>query len=193
VLKDKNEIAADLLRGKLVCLSAVSPEELSKLFINWAHSSEYWRLIANGPSFPLSQDGLRKFIEKDLMKDDLRNHFFIIHSLEDDRIIGEVGLEGISFSRGDSYVGIGIGERDYWGRGYGTDAMNVILRYAFTELNLQRVSLTVFEYNPRAIRSYEKCGFKAEGCSREAFQREGRRWDILHMGILRDEWEALNA
>ena len=70
--------------------------------------------------------------------------------------------------------------------------MNILLRYAFTELNLWRVSLGVFEYNPRAIRSYEKVGFQHEGRSRKHLNHEGKRWDIFFMGILRDEWLAQN-
>ena len=183
----------DLLRGKLVRLKAENPEEQSKLFVDWIHDSEYWRLSANMPHFPWTQDGVKKHIEKELEKDDPRNVFFAIHKLDDDRIIGDIGLDGISYNHGNTYVGIGIGEREYWGKGYGTDAMNVILRYAFTELNLHRVSLTVFEYNPRGIRSYEKCGFRVEGHAREVMHREGRRWDIIHMGVLREEWQALHA
>ncbi|HXQ36514.1 MAG TPA: GNAT family protein, partial [Anaerolineales bacterium] len=79
-------------------------------------------------------------------------------------------------------------ERDFWGRGYGTDVMKVILRYAFMEINLRRVTLSVFEYNPRAVRSYEKAGFVHEGRMRQFLNREGKRWDMLFMGILRDEW-----
>jgi RimJ/RimL family protein N-acetyltransferase len=71
--------------------------------------------------------------------------------------------------------------------------MKVILRYAFTEVNLQRVSLTVFEYNPRAVRSYEKTGFRHEGRFRQFLNRENRRWDMLFMGILRDEWLEQNG
>jgi RimJ/RimL family protein N-acetyltransferase len=70
--------------------------------------------------------------------------------------------------------------------------MNVLLRFAFTEVNLKRVSLGVFEYNPRAIRSYEKAGFRLEGRLRSLLHREGRRWDNLFMGILREEWLELN-
>jgi RimJ/RimL family protein N-acetyltransferase len=66
--------------------------------------------------------------------------------------------------------------------------MRVILRYAFTEMNLQRITLGVFEYNPRAIRSYEKAGFKVEGILRQYLHREGRYWDEIMMGILREEW-----
>ena len=68
--------------------------------------------------------------------------------------------------------------------------MRVILRFAFTELNLHRVSLTVFDYNQRAIRSYEKAGFRMEGRQRGFLKREGQRWDLIYMGILRSEWEA---
>ena len=88
-------------------------------------------------------------------------------------------------------MGIGIGEREFWGKGYGTDAMDLILRYAFVELNLRRVSLNVFEFNQRALRSYEKAGFQLEGRQRQVMQREGRRSDILYMGILREEWMAI--
>lgn len=188
-----DEPTADLLRGKLVRLKAENPEGHSRLFVGWSHDSEYWRLMANMPPFPWTQEGVKKHMEKEQEKDDPHNVFFAVHTLEDDRIIGEIGLDGISYTHGDTYVGIGIGEKDFWGRGYGTDAMNVMLRYAFTELNLHRVSLTVFEYNPRAIRSYEKCGFRVEGHTREAMQREGRRWDIIHMGVLREDWQELNA
>lgn len=191
-MKD-NEPGSDLLRGKLVRLCAEDPEEHSKLFVKWIHDSDYWRLIAAVPPFPWTQEGIRKHIEKEMEKDNPRNIFFAVRALDDDRLIGEVGLDGISYSHGQSYVGIGIGEPEYQGKGYGTDAMNILLRYAFTELNLHRVSLTVFEYNPRALRSYEKCGFRMEGRSREAFQREDRRWDVLHMGVLREEWQALHA
>jgi RimJ/RimL family protein N-acetyltransferase len=114
---------------------------------------------------------------------------FAIHTLADDRLIGAIELSVTQWVHGDAYVGIGIGERDDWGKGYGTDAMRVMLRYAFREMNLHRVSLTVFEYNPRAIRSYEKAGFVVEGRLRGWLNREGRRWDMIHMGILREEWE----
>jgi RimJ/RimL family protein N-acetyltransferase len=70
--------------------------------------------------------------------------------------------------------------------------MNVILRFAFDELNLYRISLNVFEYNQRAIRSYEKVGFVVEGREREFLRRAGRCWDMIFMGILREEWAQKN-
>jgi RimJ/RimL family protein N-acetyltransferase len=68
--------------------------------------------------------------------------------------------------------------------------MNLIVQYGFLELNLRRISLGLHEYNPRALRSYEKAGFKLEGRLRGEVLREGRRYDALYMGILREEWLA---
>lgn len=67
------------------------------------------------------------------------------------------------------------------------------LEYGFSELNLHRVSLTVFEYNPRAIRTYEECGFQHEGRIRQFMLRDGKRWDALQMGLPHAEWLALTG
>jgi len=93
------------------------------------------------------------------------------------------------WNNGDVYVGIGIGDRDDWSKGYGTDAMKLAVRYAFLELNLHRVTLGVFEHNPRARRAYEKAGFVLEGRMRGDCLRDGQRSNTLWMGILRKEWE----
>jgi RimJ/RimL family protein N-acetyltransferase len=79
-----------------------------------------------------------------------------------------------------------------WGKGYGTDATRALLRYAFEEANLHRIELEVFAFNPRAIRVYEKCGFKLEGVRKQALYREGEWHDEHIMAILRDEWLALH-
>ena len=113
---------------------------------------------------------------------------FGIRTLGDDCLIGTIDLDGIQWNHSEAFVGIGLGERSFWGKGYGTDAMRIMLRYVFTELNLHRQTLTVFDYNPRAIRSYEKAGFIREGCIRSFLNRDGKRWDMLFMGILKEEW-----
>jgi len=176
----------DILRGKLVRLTMEEPETMAKSFSQWSADSEYLRLLDWDPARRFSVKNSQKWFEKMCEKDDL--HFFAIRTLKDGKIIGEIGLNGIRWTHGDCFVGIGLGERKYWGKGYGTDAMNIILRYAFTELNLHRVSLDVFEYNPRGVRSYEKAGFVHEGRERSLLLREGRRWDVLYMGILREDW-----
>ena len=86
-----------------------------------------------------------------------------------------------------------LGEKDYWAKGYGTDAIVTLLRFAFHEMNLNWVWLHVFEFNERAMVCYQKCGFKEEGRLRQHYYQEGRYWDSVVMGILRDEFDALHS
>jgi RimJ/RimL family protein N-acetyltransferase len=178
----------NLLRGDLVRLTREEPETLARLESQWSADSEYYRLLDWEPARRVSVKATQKWIEKQYENDD--NYNFVIRTLTDDRIIGGIGLDGIRWTHGDAFVGIGLGDRETWGKGCGTDAMRIILRYAFTELNLRRVTLDVFEYNQRGMRSYEKAGFVVEGRERGLILREGRRWDVIYMGILRTEWEA---
>jgi RimJ/RimL family protein N-acetyltransferase len=179
----------DLFCGQLVRLVVEDPQKIAETYSRWHRDSEYWRLLASEAAYTNSIRAVKTHIEKEDEQAPPAS-MFLIRTLGDDRVIGDVGLDPVRDGHGDTFLGIGIGEREYWGKGYGSDAMRVILRYAFIELNLHRVSLNVFEYNPRAIRSYEKVGFKHEGRSRAVLHRAGRRWDLIFMGILRSEWEA---
>lgn len=178
-----------LLTGKLVRLVAVDPERAADVFAAWSTDAEFWALFDSDPVVPRSRGQVRQSWERYAAKDDPDRFGFLIETLSDQRIIGETTLSDVFSPHREAWVAIGIGDRAYWGKGYGTDAMNVLLGYAFRELNLARVNLSTFEYNPRAIRSYEKAGFVHEGRQRGALLRYGRRWDVVHMGILREEWE----
>jgi RimJ/RimL family protein N-acetyltransferase len=182
----------DVLIGKFVRLSAFDPEEMSKAFPRWYMNSEYQRLL-NSSIHPMqSPKAALKWMEEEVGEMSPASYFFSIRTLAEDKLIGELGLDVVTWPGRDAFVGLGIGETEYWSKGYGTDVMNILLRFAFTEINLKRVTLTVFEYNPRAIRSYEKAGFRHEGRKRQLLNREGKRWDELYMGILREEWLELN-
>jgi RimJ/RimL family protein N-acetyltransferase len=183
----------DIFRGKYVRLSAFDPEEMSKAWPRWFRNSEYLRLLNSSPRPMQSPKAAQKWMEEESAEISPASHYFGIRTLEDDKLIGELGLDVVDWSGRDAFVGLGIGETEYWSKGYGTDVMNVLLRFAFMEINLRRVTLTVFEYNPRAIRSYEKAGFQHEGRKRLSLNREGKRWDELYMGILREEWLALHS
>ena len=182
----------DIYRGKLVRLGMESPEDWAKAVACWERDTEYHRLSDSDPARPWSEKKHKEWIEKRMSTE--REDFFpfSIRTLAEDRLIGEITI-WVNWVESNGWVGIIIGERDCWGKGYGTDAMHLLLAYAFTELNLFRVTLGVFAYNPRAIRSYEKAGFKPEGVMRGEVFREGRRDDGIYMGILRDEWLATQA
>lgn len=179
----------DFLSGSLVRLCAVNAATDAATFSRWSRDSEYLRLSDSGVARMWSVPQVTDHLEKELEGESPTQYAFSIRALDDDRLLGDVDLSGINWASGEAIVGIGIGDRNDWGKGYGTDAMQIVLRFAFTELNLHRVFLNTFEYNPRAIRSYEKCGFKHEGRMRGVLNRNGRRWDLIFMGILKEEWE----
>jgi len=183
----------DVLTGKLVRLAAFDPEEMSKAFTRWNLNSEYQRLSNSDPTRMPSAKRNAKWMEDRVAELSPARYHFSIRTLAEDKLIGELGLDVVDWSGRDAFVGLGIGETEYWGKGYGTDVMNVLLRFAFTEINLRRVTLSVFEYNPRAIRSYEKAGFRHEGYLRNFLNRAGHRWNEIYMGILREEWMGLNT
>ena len=177
----------ELLSGEKIYLVALEPEKAAELFNRWAGDTEYWRLANSDPVIQFSVASIKTWLEEHSFDKD--NFFFTIQTRQDNRPIGDVGLSGIDWIHRNAYLGISIAEREEWGKGCGTDAVKVILRLAFSELNLHRVSLTVFDYNQRAKRAYEKAGFRTEGRQRGFLKREGQRWDLIYMGILRREWE----
>ncbi|HSD83118.1 MAG TPA: GNAT family protein [Anaerolineae bacterium] len=174
----------DIFTGQLTRLTAVNPEMDSDIIARWSRDSEFWRLAHPDPAFP----ELPRNVKRELEERPLDRLGFAIRTLTDDRLIGLIGLYVISWPHRDASLGIQIGERTDWGKGYGTDALRVLMRYAFDELNLYRISLSVLAINARAIRAYEKCGFRAEGRERRMYAYEGQRWDEVHMGLLREEW-----
>lgn len=183
----------DLFRGNLVRLAADDPEVKGEAFSRWGRNLEFQRMLDTEPPTLWSAKKIKEWIEKELEKEIPDEYFFTIHLLNPDQLIGFVDLRDVHWNQRDAWVGIGIGEPRYWNNGYGTDAMRLALRYAFMELSLERVSLSVFATNQRAIRSYEKAGFRPEGIKRQVIHRDGMIEDVLYMGILRQEWLMQNG
>jgi RimJ/RimL family protein N-acetyltransferase len=187
--KGKLNMRADLFRGALVHLAARDPDTDAEAVARWERDSEFHRLAHNDPAYPILAKTAKQWLEEESP-----NGFrFAIRTLADDRLIGTIGLWVSSWTNGEAWAGISIGERDYWGNGYGTDAMKIILRYGFTELNLYRVSLDALASNARAVRAYEKAGFVVEGYTRGAAKYDGQHGDEIYMGILREEWAKTTA
>ena len=181
-----------LWHGKLVRLAAPNAETEAVVVAGWSRDAEFLRLFSTGAIRPWTAGGVRQFLTETQDGEASKNsrHAFHIHTLADDRLIGLTNLEISNWNQREAWVAIGLGQRVDWGQGYGSDAMRVILRHAFAELNLDRVSLNLFGYNERALRSYLKVGFVVEGRQRERLRRDGQRWDMIYMGMLREEWLA---
>ena len=181
-----------LLRGEQGRLAALNLETDVETMAGWTRDSEFSHLLETGaPEMWTAQVAKVQLAdEQDDEKSKGKRFSFVIRTLADDRLIGFVDLEVNHWSQREGWLGIGIGRREDWGKGYGTDAMRVLARYSFAELSLERLSLTVFAYNERAVRSYLKAGFSVEGRQRERLRRGARRYDMIFMGILREEWLA---
>ncbi len=180
--------AINLFTSRRLRLTVEDPKVMAEAFFRWNQDSEFMRLLDTGPAWQFSTKKMTEWMEKDAEGKNMV--MFMIRRVQEGDLIGFMELDGFETPHREAFVGIGIGPRELWGQGYGTEAMQMILTYAFQELNLNRVSLSVFEYNQRAVRSYEKAGFVHEGRERGRLLRDGRRWDMLYMGILREEWEA---
>lgn len=180
----------NLFTGKLTRLVAADPDKAGEQYTKWSRDSEFMQLFDTDPPMIRDVKKTQEWFRKETEKERPGAFGFMIQRLEDERIIGVTGLWDAASAHHNAWISIGIGERDLWGKGYGSDAMNLILRYGFTELNLHRVNLVTFEINPRAIRAYEKIGFVHEGRQRGAMKRYRQRGDLIFMGILRDDWEA---
>lgn len=167
--------------GTLVRLRAPEPADRERMH-RWLNNPELTRhIMVRYPQAPESRR-IQRETESEL---GFRSAAFSIDTL-DGRHIGACWL-GASPEDRVARLGIHLGEQDLLGKGYGTDALRVLCRFAFDMMDVHRVELEVFAENPRAIRAYEKVGFRHEGTLREADYRYGRRRDIVVMGLLRDE------
>ena len=158
-----------------------------RAFMRWYADPDVARLTRYQQT-KLSTEEIQRFFYARIMGADFLA--MAIHVRETDRLIGTCAFSQLDGDNGSTLFHITIGEHDAWGRGYGTEATELMLEHAFRRLVLHRVALSVFEFNTRAVRSYEKCGFVEEGRAREAIFRDGRYYDEIHMSILAEEWEA---
>ncbi len=178
--------SSTLLRGSRVRLTALTQSDLPTV-AQWHQNPEFLRLFDAFPAYPRTEAALAQWLDDRHKATDA--FLFAIRTLDNDALIGYVELDGILWTHRVSGVSIAIGEAKHWGKGYGYEAMQLVLRFAFDELNLHRVQLTVFCYNERAIALYEKLGFQREGIHREHLQRDGKRHNMYLYGLLRSEWE----
>jgi len=175
-----------LIEGVAVVLRRHRPDDLPTVR-RWYRDPELARLTRYSLT-PMSDEDVDRFFHGRLMSPE--NVAYAIVERARDRLIGLTTFSNMDPDNGSTLFHITIGEPDAWGRGYGTEATRLMLRLAFESIGLHRVSLSVFSFNERAIRSYQKAGFVAEGRAREAIVRNGQRFDELTMGILAPEWRA---
>lgn len=177
-----------MITGDRVRLRAIELEDLPR-FVAWFNDPEVQSGLPQ--CTPLSmQDEENWFQENQKRKPEERTLSIDVLVENEWRHVGSCGLIEIDTRVRSAELGITIGEKTYWDRGYGSDVLRVFLRHAFETLNLHRLQLRVFESNVRAIHVYQNLGFQEEGRMRQAHYHAGRYEDVLIMGLLREEWSA---
>ncbi|MCU0496320.1 MAG: GNAT family N-acetyltransferase [Anaerolineae bacterium] len=176
----------NLFQSAHLHLTGFTAEDVETI-TRWYQDDEYLRALSATIAFPDTPLKWQKWYES--LPDLKDEYIFAIRLRADQSLIGWIALDGILWNHGAAWLSIAVGEAHQRGQGYGYEACELILRYAFHELNLHRVQLTVFANNHRAIRLYERLGFVREGVYREYLHRDGQRFDMYLYGILRSEWQ----
>lgn len=186
-----------LFEGQLVRLAAIDLEHDTQVESRWTLDGDYQRMMGVDLVRPLSPAQVKKnYLEIEKEIDEKGDQFyFAVRRLPGadvngpDELLGFVRLEGIEWSHGVGALSLAIGDPTHRRKGFGSEVLRLILRYAFLELNLHRVSASVPAYNQAAIKLFQKATFKIEARQREAYHWAGERWDKYYLGLLREEWE----
>lgn len=174
-----------MLQGPRVTLRAIEREDLPRFH---AFNNDLAVELAGGgdPPWPQSLARLTADFERNVASGGREGMTFAIEA--DGQVIGGCGLRDFGPTEQTCELGIAIGNKEYWGRGYGREAIALLLDYAFRLVNARRVFLRVNGGNERAIRAYRACGFVEEGRLRRHVWSNGAYDDLVYMGILRGEW-----
>lgn len=165
-MTDKN------IYGNLVCLKPLSEKDQERID-QWNQDIE-----------------VTKYREVYKLDDKKLSSFnFGIYDQKSQKLIGDIGVSSIDSKNKSAEIGMAIGDKNYWSKGYGTDLVKTILNFCFKKLDLNKVYLDVWEENKIAIGCYLKCGFKKDGVLREHVFKDGKYHDKWIMSILKKEWK----
>ena len=200
--EDRGVTDLPVLRGGRVILRLPSPEDLAaRLEVPIDPDPEAYRMYGgSGNPKPSTAASIQSLLDEFSQQDYSRTRNFLIAArvwpdgraidVPIGRYIGIIRLPILSWEDRRASVNMGIYDRRFWSHGYGSEALRLLLGYAFDEAGLHRVGLRVIEYNTRAIRCYEKCGFVREGVERQSALVDGAWYDDIMMSILEPEYRA---
>jgi RimJ/RimL family protein N-acetyltransferase len=183
-------IQTPLFEAQDIRLGPIDHEKDPDVESRWTQDSEFMRLMELKPVRPLAPSMVKKkyeSLEKEI-EEDKNLFYFTIRAREDDRLLGKAVLEWIDWTNGNGFLRLGIGLGQDRHQGLGTQALGLLLRFAFAELNLFRVTIVVPEYNQAALGLVRKFNFVEEVRRRQAILRDEHIWDLLIFGLLQSEW-----
>jgi len=172
--------------GERVALGPLR-RDLLPLYQRWMNDFEVVRTLGV-PLRPMTRDAEEEWLDHALKAE--HEVHYTIYERATGRPIGNTALASINETHRSANYGILIGEKDCWGKGYGTETTRLMLDYAFTILGLHNILLTVVAFNQRGIRAYTKAGFREFGRRREAFWLGGQAHDVIYMECLSSEFQS---
>jgi RimJ/RimL family protein N-acetyltransferase len=185
------DITTSLYTGKLVRLTRIEFEKDPQTLAEWSQDASLMRMLDDSPARPMASEQIKKRLEKMEKEMDEKHEMFYFHirPLEAEQLVGWGKIYSILWPSQIANIELAIGPSEQ-NKGYGSDAFHLLLRLAFDELNLNRLTVRLPAYNIRAIEFVKKFGFSEEVRRREVILRDGRRWDFLLFGLLRSEWSV---
>jgi RimJ/RimL family protein N-acetyltransferase len=174
-----------IVPGQRVYLGPMRPEN-AHVFARWLNDLAVSITLSNVRGIPFTVQDEVEWIEQ--IRRDPHHVVFTVYTREGDQPIGNVGLHDINWPDRNAELGVMIGERTEWGQGYATEAISLLLDYAFTILGLRMVFLRCIAYNERAYRLYERLGFRTVGRLRQSHRIGQRYYDVIYMDILAEEF-----
>ena len=174
-----------LIIGKRIFFRAVEEKDCSKLQ-TWANNSSIQRMLG-GWHFPISMQDQNKWISS--LNCNSSDQKFMIETIDTNEIIGFTNLVSIDWKNRNASTGLLIGDNNYLGKGFGTEAVMTMMKYAFDELGMHNLDADIIEYNNLSLKTYiEKCGWTVQGNKKKWYYRNGKRWDKIILGINYDEY-----
>lgn len=172
--------------GKLVRLRAYKEEDIERA-VEFINDEEVKKFLDSNIPFPMT-----KWQEEEWVRSRKANsnftYDFAIEDLETGKYIGGCSINECDVKNRTCVIGIMIGDKEYWSKGYGSDSLKVLTKFIFEEVNMNKIKLKVFSFNSRAIACYKKVGFKEEGILKKELYRNGKYHDEILMAIFKDEF-----
>ncbi|WP_350344484.1 GNAT family protein [Proteinivorax tanatarense] len=173
-----------MYKGEIIRLREYRQDDLHQA-LAYVNEPETKKNLNPGIPYPYTLEDEKNWLEMNSATKDI--YSFAIETIEDDKYIGGCGVNSIDWKNSVATIGIFIG-KEHRGKGYGTDAFRVLVDFAFNQVNINKLSIRVISFNKRAIACYKKCGFMVEGTLRQEVYRDGKYYDNIAMGLLKEEY-----
>lgn len=173
------------LKSENIYLRKVSETDVNELYLEWINNPDITKGLVTG-AFPSSIEDLYNYVQQTVA---LKDCLFMAICTHDHKHIGNIKLDNFNWIAKTAELGILIGNQNYWGKGIGAEACHLLIKHAFQNLNLRKITLAVFSNNPAAIKLYEKIGFEKEGQLKEHVYSDGLYYDKLYMSIFKEKYQ----